>query len=146
MGALRRGLGETANDNSTAFGFSLTIGGTALILADVHGSPAVGEAFLLIAGAAAAMIAISALSTSGFRTDTAEPLPERAQMRGSGLNFLSVGIGMLAAWGAGELLGGGAAWAAGGFAGILLYLIVESLEYAVTLSADEDRDRERSRD
>jgi len=77
MEALRRGLGETANNNSTAFGFSLTIGGTGLILADLHGSPAVGEVFLLIAGPAVAMIMISALSTSGFRTHTAEPLPER---------------------------------------------------------------------
>jgi len=141
MEALRRGLGETANNNSTAFGFSLTIGGTGLILADLHGSPAVGEVFLLIAGPAVAMIMISALSTSGFRTHTAEPLPEREQMRGSGLNFLSAGSGLLAAWGAAALLDGGAAWAVGGFVGILLYLIVESLEYATTLAGDESRGR-----
>jgi len=141
MKALRRGLGETANDNSTAFGFSLTIGGTALILADLHGSPVVGEVFLLIGGAAAAMIAISALSTGGFRKETAEPLPERAQMRGSGLNFLSVGSGLLAVWGAAALLDVGAAWAVGGFVAILLYLIVESLEYAAALAADEGEGR-----
>ena len=137
MEAFRRGLGETAQDNSTAFGFSLTIGGTALILADLHGAPAVGEVFLLIGGAAAAMILISAISTSGFRDDTAEALPERAQMRGSGLNFLSVGGGMLGAWGVAELLDGGVAWVVGGFVGILLYLFVESLEYAGTLAADK---------
>lgn len=142
MRALWRGLGETANDNSTAFGFSLTIGGVALILADLHGSPKVAEVFLLIGGAAAAMIAISAVSTRGFRSDTADPLPERAQMRGSALNFISVGMGLLAAWGAGEILDGGVAWAVGGFVGILLYLTFESLEYATTLAADE-RDRRR---
>ena len=139
MDALRRGLGETASDNSTAFGFSLTIGGAGLILSDLKGSPAVGEVFMLIGGAAAAMILISALSTSGFRSDTADSLPERAQMRGSALNFLSVGIGLLAAWGLGSLIGGPIAWLVGGFSAILLYLLVESLEYASTLGADEER-------
>lgn len=136
MDALRRGLGETASDNSTAFGFSLTIGGAALILADIHGAPSTGRVFLLIAGAAAAMILISALSTRGFSTDTAEPLPERAQMRGSGLNFLSVGAGLLATWGLATLIDDPLAWLAGGFAAILTYLLVESLEYASTLEGE----------
>ena len=137
MNVLRRGLGETASDNSTAFGFSLTIGGAGLILADVHGPPDVARVFLLIGGAAAAMILISALSTGGFRDDTPESLPERAQMRGSALNFLSVGIGMVSAWGLGSLIGGPIAWLAGGFSAILLYLLIESLEYASTLRAEQ---------
>lgn len=137
MDALRRGLGETASDNSTAFGFSLTIGGVGLILADVHGSPEVGEVFLLIGGAAAAMILIATLSTRGFRSETPDPLPERAQMRGSALNFLSVGVGLLGGWGVATVVHGSVAWAGGGFAGILLYLSVEALEYAAMLRLEQ---------
>ncbi len=137
MDSLRRGLGETAADNSTAFGFSLTIGGTGLILSDLHRSPSVGEVFLLIGGAAAAMILISALATRGFRTQTAEALPERAQMRGSGLNFISVGTGLLAAWGLGSLIDSSVAWMVGGFSAILVYLLLESLEHASMLEADD---------
>lgn len=136
MDVLRRGLGETASDNATAFGFSLTISGAALILADLHGAPKVEEVFLLIGGATAAMVFISALSTHGFRRDTPERLPERAQMRGSALNFLSVGSGLLAAWGLGALIDGSSVWLGGGFGAILLYLIVESLEYASALRAE----------
>lgn len=137
MNALRRGFGETASDNSTAFGFSLTIGGVALILADVHDSPVVGEVFLLVGGAAAAMILVVVLSTRALRTDTAEPLPERAQMRGSALNFLSVGAGLLAGWGVAVVADGGLAWAGAGFAGILAYLVVEALEYAAMLRFEQ---------
>lgn len=137
MDSLKRGLGETANDNATAFGFSLTIGGTGLILNNLRGSPTIGEVFLLIGGAAAAMVAISLLSTRGFRTETDDPLPERAQMRGSALNFISVGIGLLGAWGVGALIESTPGWAAGGFIAILLYLTIESLEYAGMLKVED---------
>lgn len=136
MDALRRGLGETASDNSTAFGFSLTIGGTGLILADLQGSPTVGEVFLLIGGAAAAMILINVLSTRGLRTGTTDPLPERAQMRGSALNFLSVGFGLLAAWGLGSAIDVSTAWLVCGFSAILIYLLTEALEYASMMRLD----------
>lgn len=138
MDALRRGLGETASDNATAFGFSLTIGGAGLILSDIHGSPDVGQVFLLIGGAATAMVLIAVLSTRGLRTDTAEPLPERAQMRGSALNFVSVGFGLLAAWGLGSATDSSIAWLIGGFSAILVYLLTEALEYAGTLGADSE--------
>lgn len=137
MGALSRGLGETASDNATAFGFSLTIGGVGLITADLHGSPAVGEVFLMIGGGAAAMILIAMLATRAFQHETPDQLPERAQMRGAALNFLSVGAGLLVAWGAASLFDGGLAWALSGFGGIFAYLVVEALEYAATLRFEQ---------
>jgi hypothetical protein len=133
MKSLRRGLGETASDNATAFGFSLTIGGAGLIAADLHGSPAVPEVFLLIGGAALAMIFVAAVSTGAFRSDTPESLPEKAQMRGAALNFLSVGLGLLAAWGLSSLIDSSIAWFAAGLSAILVYLVTEALEYSVTL-------------
>lgn len=136
MESLKRGVGESASDNSTAFGFSLTIGGTGLVLSDVEKSPSVPEVFLLIGGASLAMILISAVATAGFAKSTSAALPERAQMRGAAFNMLSVGLGVGSAWLLGELLGGKLVWAAGGFVAILVYLLVESLEYATVLKAE----------
>lgn len=136
MESVQRGVGESATDNSTAFGFSLTIGGTGLVVSNLENPPAVLEVFLLIAGASLAMILLSALATAGFTTSTPASLPERARLRGSALNMLSVGLGVATAWTLGQLLGGTLVWLVAGFAAIFVYLVIESLEYAGALRAD----------
>lgn len=136
MESLKRGVGESASDNATAFGFSLTIGGAGLVVSDMDKPPEVLEVFLLVGGASLAMILISAIATAGFTRSTARSLPERSQMRGSALNMLSVGLGVAAAWAMASLLDGTLVWLASGFGAILVYLMVESLEYAGTLQPE----------
>lgn len=136
MAHIKRGIGESASDNSTAFGFSLTIGGTALMLSDLEQSPTVLEVFLLIGGASLAMILTSAIATRGFSKSAPPSLPGRAQMRGSALNMLSVGLGVASAWALGEFFGGALVWLAGGFSAISVYLLIESLEYAAALRVE----------
>lgn len=82
------------------------------------------------------MILVSAVYTAGFKTSTASSLPERAQMRGAAFNMLSVGLGVGSAWLVGELLAGTLVWITGGFTAILVYLLIESLEYAGVLKAE----------
>lgn len=136
METMKRGLGESARDNSTAFGFSLTIAGTGLVLADLEKPPAVLEVFLLIGGASLAMIVVAAIASAGFAKSSPDALPERARLRGSSLNMISVGLGMASAWALGEGLGGPFVWAAGGFAAILVYLVIEGLEFTAMLRAE----------
>lgn len=117
-------------DNSTAFGFSITITGSFGLLTTYEGSSSVGEVFAFALAAALAFGVLQAAATKGF-AHRPDIFGRKTVMLGTALDILSVGLGLGGAALAGVVLSGFAAWPVGGFLAGLFYVGAEAIELAV---------------
>lgn len=138
-GHTRRAM-VTIRDNSTAFGFSLTVTMSFGLLQTVARSPSVGEIVAFGVAAAAVVGMLEALATRGFRSAPPQPPPE-VIMLGTALDFVSVAAGAGAALAVAELVEGFAAWPLAAAAAAFVFLATESLELAVAAWIQRRRGR-----
>lgn len=127
---LRRGLQTSVVDNSSAFGFSITITASFGMLNRLHGQPGVGEIFGFALAAVAAFTVLQAVASSGFRTRPGTA-PREVVMLGTALNLASVGLGVGAATLTGLVLDSSVAWPLGAFLAAFTYVLAEALELTV---------------
>ncbi len=126
---LRRGLHTSVVDNSTAFGYSIMITASFAALSSLRGSPALAEVFGFALGAAVTFPLFQGLATAWFRRrpDTS---PREVVIKGTALNFLSVGLAVGAATLVGVILEVGISWPIAGLLASSTYLLAESAELA----------------
>ncbi|WP_432573176.1 hypothetical protein [Kineococcus sp. SYSU DK005] len=147
-GTLVRGMRSTVGRESTTFGFSILITVTFGLLQSLQGSPDVLRIVLYAVGAVMSFTLLEAVLSRGFRA----PMPQhrtRTLALGTSLNVLSVlaglaGAYLLARWGPHVLV-----WPAAPFAAGVLYLLVESVETALSekvLARRGDRDAQEVSD
>jgi hypothetical protein len=126
-GPVATAISTSTFGNATAFGFSITITGSFGVLQTIIGSPTVVQVLLFAVCAALVVGVLEGAVTRGFRERVGAAPPEVA-MLGTAQDFISVGLGIGAAAGSAALIGGGAAWPAGGALGTLVFLLAESAE------------------
>lgn len=126
-GPIGLALSTSVRGNSTAFGFSIMITASFGALTTLRGSANLLEILLFGVAAAAVVAALEGVVTRGFRRAVSEA-PSEVRMLGTAMNFASVAAGVATAMGIGEIVGGVAAWPAGGSAAAAVYVLVESAE------------------
>ena len=129
---LGRGLGAkaistTVRDNSTAFGFSITVTVSFGLLQTARGAPTPLEILGFGLAAALGVAVVVGLVTRGFRV-RAGHAPAEVRMLGTSLDFVSVGAATATVYGLATLLTGFVAWPVSAFAGVLVFLALQSLE------------------
>ena len=133
-----RGLQTSVRNNSTAYGYSLTVTATLGVLAAELDAPTVGQVFLFAAGAVMGVVAVEAAATRGFR-ERARSEPPQVVVFGSALAILSVGSAVGAGALAAVVLGTGVAWPIGGLLASLLYLLAAGAEMAMAERASRPK-------
>ena len=132
----RSGLRGVVGASATAYGYTLTIGPTSMLLTGVYGPPRPFEVLLFSSGAILAFALIGALAFGGVMGHFGDP-PRRIQLWGS-FHFLSVGLAVGAAYLVGAYAPDAVGWPAGSFVATVMYLIVVGFENA---AADLERRR-----
>ena len=132
----RSGLRGVVGASATAYGYTLTVGPTSMLLTHAYGPPKPFEVLLFCGGAILAFALIGALAFGGVRGQFAEP-PKRIQLWGS-FHFLSVGLAVGVAYLVGAHAPDAVGWPVGAFAATATYLIVVGFENA---AADLERSR-----
>lgn len=129
-GPMSRALAAAVRGNSTAFGFSITITVSFGVMQRLEGTGSILDLLLFGVAAALSISLIAGLVTRGFR-ERVKPVVPEVSMLGTAQDFLSIAAGVGAVTGAGELLGGLAAWVAAGFVAATVFVLVESVELVV---------------
>jgi hypothetical protein len=132
----RSGLRGVVGASATAYGYTLTVGPTSMLLTHAYGPPEPFEVLLFCGGAILAFALIGALAFGGVRGQFGEP-PKRIQLWGS-FHFLSVGLAVGVAYLVGAHAPDAMGWPKGAFAASATYLIVVGFENA---AADLERRR-----
>lgn len=128
--AMVRALRSTVGRESTTFGFSILVTVVFGLLQSVEGTPKPPQVFAYALGAVMSFTLLEGVLSKGFRA----PMPQhhtRTLALGTSLNFVSVGLGMSAAWAFGAVFDGISVWVLAPFAGGVIYLVVESCEAAL---------------
>ncbi len=133
---LRRGLHTSVVDNSSAFGFSITITASFGVIQLMLGSPQLAEIFGFAVAAAVAFTVLQAAASGGFRR-TPEAAPREVVMLGTALNFVSVGVGVGVATLVAVVFSSAIAWPLGAFLAASSYVLTEALE--ITAAARVER-------
>src|SRR5215218_5661991 len=118
LGGYRPGLRSVVGASATAYGYTLTIGPTSMLLTHAYGPPKPFEVLLFCGGAILAFALVGALAFGGASEHFGDP-PRRIHLGGTH---------------APDALG----WPAGAFAATATYLMVVGFENAV---ADLERRR-----
>ncbi|MBW3568572.1 hypothetical protein KY385_00370 [Candidatus Parcubacteria bacterium] len=114
-----RSIKRTIFDNGPAFGYTITITGSAATLASTAGSPSGMEVIL---GSLSAAVGFSILELIGnFVLRGEEEETEKVVQLGNSLNILSVTVSVSAVFAIASWLDKTAAWVAGPFAATVLY-------------------------
>ena len=124
------GLHNSARENVSAYGYSVTITASFGLLDVIVGSPRVLEVFLFAGGAVLAVALVEAGASGGFRHRLEEE-PSRVQALGGSISIFSVGLALLAVLLVGRFMGGIVAWPLGSFLATLIYLLVFALELSL---------------
>jgi hypothetical protein len=125
-----RGLGMSARNNGTAFGYSVTATAAFGMLLHTDGPFTVLKIFMFVVGSGLAFAGINALVTRGFRQRVEqEPPVVVALATAFALVSISVGVGLAALIGWG--LGGWGAWLLGSLLPTWAYLSIAALEMAL---------------
>lgn len=122
-----RGLRASARNNASAYGYSVTISASGVILSSLWGTPNVVAVFAFAGGAIAAFAFVEAIVTHGFRHKV-EDEPSQVKALGSSISIFSVGLALVVALVVGRLLPGHFAWPLGSFLATVAYLLVFGLE------------------
>lgn len=136
---LRRGLQNSLVDNSTAFGFSITITASFGVLGALHGSADVSEVFGFAIAGALAFTLLQMLATRDFR-ERPDAAPRKVVMLGTALNFVSVAAAVGVAALVGLILPAAVAWPLGPFLASVTYVAVEAAELALAARLVDSRD------
>jgi hypothetical protein len=136
LAGYRSGLRGVVGASATAYGYTLTVGPTSMLLTSAYGSPEPFEVLLFCSGAILAFALVGALAFGGVRGHFGDP-PKRIQLWGS-FHFLSVGLAVSGAYLVGTHAPGVVGWPAGAFAATATYLVVVGFENA---AADLERMR-----
>jgi hypothetical protein len=126
----RAGLQTAVVDNSTAFGFSVTMTASYGALNQVAGSPSLLDIALFAVCAAGAFTVLQAVTTRAFRRRPSTVARE-VIMLGTALDMVSVVLGLGAAIAAGLLFPAHVAWSAGAFSAALVFALSQALELMI---------------
>jgi hypothetical protein len=132
----RPGLRSVVGASATAYGYTLTVGPTSMLLTGGYGPPEPLEVLLFSGGAILAFALVGALAFGGMTERFGDP-PKRIQLWGS-FHFLSVGLAVGAAYLVGAFAPSALGWPLGAFAATATYLMVVGFENA---AADLERRR-----
>ena len=124
----RSGLRGVVGASATAYGYTLTVGPTSMLLTHTYGPPEPFEVFLFCGGAILGFALVGALAFWGVTEQFGDP-PKRIRLWGS-FHFLSVGLAVSAAYLVGTHAPDVVGWPAGVFAATATYLVVVGFENA----------------
>src|SRR5215213_4672092 len=96
LGSYRPGLRSVVGASATAYGYTLTVGPTSMLLTGSYGPPEPLEVLLFCGGAIAAFALVGALAFGGMTEHFGDPA-KRIRLWGS-FHFLSVGLALGAAY------------------------------------------------
>jgi hypothetical protein len=131
LGGYRSGLRAVVGASATAYGYTLTVGPTSMLLTGAYGPPEPFEVLLFCSGAILAFALVGALAFGGVRGHYGDP-PKKIQLWGS-FHFLSVGLAVSAAYLVGTHAPDAVGWPAGAFTATATYLIVVGFENAAAV-------------
>ncbi len=126
LAGYRSGLRGVVGASATAYGYTLTVGPTSMLLTGAYGTPKPFEVLLFCSGAILAFALVGALAFGGVRGYYGDS-PKKIQLWGS-FHFLSVGLAVGAAYLVGTYAPDALGWPAGAFAATATYLIVVGFE------------------
>lgn len=135
--AARVGLHTALVDNSTAFGFSITITASYGALNQLAGSPALLHITGFAVGAALAFTLLQAAVSRGFRRRPGKA-PREVVLLGTALDVVSVALGLGAAMLAGLLLPPAVAWPVGAFAAAAVFALSQAVELMVAVRLEHE--------
>ncbi len=118
-----RGLRASVRNNTSAYGYSVMISASGVILSSLWGTPNVGDVFAFAGGAIAAFALVEAFIICGFRHNV-EDEPSQVKALGNSISIFYVGLALVVGW----LLPGHVAWLLGSFLATVAYLLVFGLE------------------
>ena len=130
LGDYRSGLRSVVGASATAYGYTLTVGPTSMLLTSAYGPPRPFEVLLFCSGAIVAFALVGALAFGGVREHLENP-PRRMYLWGS-FHFFSVGLAVSAAYLIGTHAPDALGWPAGAFAATATYLMVVGFENAAS--------------
>lgn len=128
---LFKSLMVSLKENSSAYGFSISITGGYAILTQLSNRPSALSLFLGAGGASAAFIALDLLVLAVGVQLREDDDPPATKFIARVMTIVSVGTAMSGAYAAGYFLTGPWAWLVGGFLTSFLFLLVDSLELAL---------------
>ncbi len=129
-----RGVQSSVRNNASAFGFSIMITATLGVLQTIISTPSVSDLFLFLLGAVIGTVVVEAAATGGFR-DRVRSEPPDVVVIGSAFSLLSVSASVGIAALAGDLLGSGVGWPAGGFLATTAFMLFVGFEMALAQCA-----------
>lgn len=138
-GRATAGLHKALHGNATAFGYSVTITASFGAVQLERGQPGFGELVLFGMGAVIAFACLEGPLSHGFR----EPLEagtDQVITLATALAFVSVALGISTARAIAATFGGAVAWFGAALGASLVFVIVESLEFALAEWVQERRD------
>jgi len=131
-----RELQTSVLNNSSAYGYSVSITGCFGITSKVLGQPSVLDVFLFGIGAVLAFAALDVVASGGFRKRIRGEPPEVVVL-GAAMSFFSVSASLGAAVLATEvILGGDAGWLLSSLLATFAYVAVVAVELTVAASVD----------
>ena len=130
LGDYRSGLRSVVGASATAYGYTLTVGPTSMLLTSAYGPPRPFEVLLFCSGAILAFALVGALAFGGVREQIENP-QRRMYLWGS-FHFVSVGLAVSAAYLVGAQAPDALGWPVGAFAATATYLMVVGFENAAS--------------
>lgn len=127
---LSTGFTISLRDNTSAYGYSVTITGSYAILNSLANGSSVGDIFAAALGAVAAFTIIQACGLQLLR-GLDEHASERTLLIARLMDVASVGAGMGCALVCGRLLSGPGAWFLGTFSASCIFVLMDSLEISL---------------
>jgi hypothetical protein len=134
LSGYRPGLRSVVGASATAYGYTLTVGPTSMLLTGAYGPPKPVEVLLFCGGAILAFALVGALAFGGVSGHFGDH-PKKIQLWGS-FHFLSGGFAVGVAYLVGAFVPSEMGWPVGAFAATATYLMVVGLENA---AADLER-------
>ena len=125
-----RGVRTSIANNTSAYGFSLTVAGSFASLAKVHGDPSWVELFLFLVGSCVGFAAVNAVSTRLFRKESPDE-PELVISLATSLSVFSVCGAVGAATGIAFALSSWQAWPLAALAFTVAYVIGVGAEVSI---------------
>jgi hypothetical protein len=122
-----RGLHASVRNNASAYGFSVTITATMVLLVSSLRTSSAWEVFAFAGGAVAAFALVELVVSGGYSHEL-EDEPSSVKDIGSSVSVISVGTAILLAYTVGRLVGGFVAWPLGSFVATVAYLFLFGVE------------------
>lgn len=124
----RSDLRSVVGAAATAYGYTLTIWSTGMMLSHAYGPPSPPEVVLFFVGAVVAFAVVGALAFGGMSGEFGEK-PNRIQLWGS-FHIISVAVAVGAAWFISAHVSSVPGWPLGAFVATFSYIVVVGAENA----------------